>query len=253
LLQKDKDMLGTLNKTIDLLETFNSNDLFQSIEKMSETTGYPKTTVFRIVQTLVARGWMVQDKKTKKYGMSFGLLRYGKLVTTGNNLITICDPIMKKIRDALNETVVLSVHGGSDYSICIHVLNNNQFIRFAHEIGAKIPLFAGTVGRCILAFGPESFLYDYIERVELKRLAKNTILDKKQLLQEVKTTREKGYGISLSEVNDNTMSICVPLFDKSGNFLACMNVASLEEKDSPQYRSTVLRLLNEAAEEIRAL
>lgn len=243
MIEKSKDTLNSINKMIDILETFDSDNLILGIEEMSKLTGYPKTTVHRIVQTLVERNWLVQDQTTKKYGLGFGTLRYEKLIKSSNNLINIFDPIMKKIRDELNETVVLSVYDGGIHSMCIHVIKNNHFIQFAHHVGAKMPLYAGAVGRCILAFNKKINVLEYLEKIELKRLTDNTITNKEEFLKEINKTRENGYAISISEVNTSTLSICAPIIDNNNEFIACVNIACLDEKNTPEFKNKAINLL----------
>ena len=130
-LDKDKDLLSSLNKAIDLLDVFEDGDPFMSLDSLSAATGFPKPTVFRIAQTFISRGLMTQDPQTKKYGLGFGIMKYSRIVTSNTNLIAVCEPLMRHIRDEINESVVLSVRDNAGYSICVHVMKNHQFIQFS--------------------------------------------------------------------------------------------------------------------------
>jgi len=247
----EKDLLNTLIKAIDILDVYEDREAFLTLDTLSTVTGFPKPTVFRIVQTFISCGWMVQDAQTKKYGLSFVLLKYGRIVTSKNNLISIFDPVMQHIRDELNESVVLSVLDPSGYHICIHVVNNNQFIQFAHRLGKRMPLYAGGTGRCMLAFSPENFTKNYLDRTELKPFTHDTVTDREQLEKLIAQTRLDGYCISRGEVNENTESLSVPILSGSGDLIACMNIASLPRTGDLAYYEKAIPLLQEATKIIQ--
>lgn len=252
-MDREKDLLSSLNKAIDLLDVFENGEPFMSLDSLSAATGFPKPTVFRIAQTFISRGLMVQDSRTKKYGLGFGLMKYSRIITSNTNLIAMCEPLMRQVRDQINESVILSVRDNAGYSICVHVMKNNQFIQFGHHVGQRKPLYAGSVGRCILAFSSQKFVQDYLNRTELIKLASNTITNPDTLMDEIKKVREAGFCISQNEVNENTKSISIPLLDKEGEFVACINIASLPNEDDATYEQRAVALLKEAAEKFREL
>lgn len=252
-MEKDKDILSTLNKAFDLLDVFEYGEPYMSLESLSAATGFPKPTVFRIVHTLISRGLMTQDPQTKKYGIGFGIMKYGRMVSSSTNLIAKCEPLMQHICDEIGEMVVLSVRDNAGYSICLHVIKNDQFIQFAHRVGQRMHLYAGSVGRCILAFSSEKFVSDYLDRTPLEQLASGTITTREHLMAEIARTRRDGVCISESEVNENTKSISVPLLDRNGDLVACMSLASLQKSRDQLYNQQAIALLTEAAEQFLQL
>lgn len=243
----EKGLLNTLIKAVEILDAYEDREAFLTLDTLSTVTGFPKPTVFRIVQTFISCGWMVQDVQTKKYGLSFGLMKYGRIVTNRSNLISIFDPLMQQLRDELNESIVLSVLDPSGYHICIHVVNNNQFIQFAHRLGKRMPLYAGGTGRCMLAFSSQSFTKNYLDKTDLKPFTNNTVTDRVKLEQMIAQTRKDGYCISRGEVNENTESLSVPILSRSGDLIACMNIASLPREGDTAYYKKAIPLMKEAA------
>lgn len=247
----EKELLSSLNKAIDVMDAYNDRDAFLSLDALSSITGFPKPTVFRIVQTFVSRGWMVQNPRSKKYGISFGMMKYARIATNDSNLIAAAEPHMIHIRNELNESVVLSVLDQSGYHVCIKVINNNQFVQFAHQVGKRMPLYAGGTGRCMLAFCSRKYREHYLDNTEFKKLASGTITDRKEIDRLINDVICKGYCISRNEVNENTESLSVPILSRDGELVACMNIASLIKSGNEEYYEKAIPMLKEAALKIR--
>jgi DNA-binding IclR family transcriptional regulator len=92
------------------------------------------------------------------------------------------------------------------------------------------------MGKAILAFLPEKERDDLLDRLELKKFASKTIVDRDELVAELLRTRERGYAIDDNEMEDNVRCVGAPIFDHMRRPIAAMSVSG------PAYRMTLERL-----------
>ena len=64
-----------LDRTLDILELLSSADKGLSLSALSQQLDLPKNAVFRITQTLMARGYLDRDAKTKEFELTSKLMR----------------------------------------------------------------------------------------------------------------------------------------------------------------------------------
>lgn len=238
---KDRDLVASLQKAIRIISTYSEDKTLQSIEQLSKSTGFPKTTVHRIVQTLVLEGWMIQDSYSKRYGLGYGLLGLEKLVLLHENLIKICDPYMRMLKDSLNETVTLSVLD-KDHSLCIHKIDTEHYIKLTSKVGATMPLYAGSTAKCLLAFQDDSFIREYLENTDLIPFTKNTVTDPEQIFKDLQEIRKQGFSKSESEVDMDTFTVSVPIIDKKSNVFACISISCPTYRYSKELEEEMIRL-----------
>jgi IclR family KDG regulon transcriptional repressor len=238
---KDKDIVSSLQKAIKIINTYSEDDMLQSIEQLSKRTGYPKTTVHRIVQTLVLEGWMIQDSYSKRYGLGYGLLGLEKLVLLHENLIKICDPYMKKLKDTLNETVTLSVLE-KDHSLCIHKIETEHHVKLTSKVGSTMPLYAGSTAKCLLAFQDDSFIREYLYNTELIQFTNKTVTDPEQIIKDLLEIRKQGYSKSESEVDVDTFTVSVPIINKKSNVFCCISISCPTYRYSKKLEEDMIRL-----------
>jgi IclR family transcriptional regulator, KDG regulon repressor len=246
---RDKELIASIQKAIRIIETFSEDDILQSIQELSEKTGYAKTTVFRIVQTLVHEGWMIQDFYSKRYGLGYGLLGYEKLVMVQESLIKICDPIMRRLRDELNETVTLVIIE-RDHGRCIHKIESEHHIKLISKVGKTIPLYAGATAKCILAFQDKNYIENYLDKTVLEEFTEYTIVDKSKLMKELRKIKDRGYAESESEVDKDTFTVSAPVFTKGISAIGCISVSCPKYRYNEEIEQKMVSLTLEAVGEI---
>src|SRR3546814_6733093 len=71
--------IAVLNRAIDILAVFNHSRPNLSLREIVAAAKLPKTTVFRILSTLVERDLCSFDPETGEYSLGFAFLRYADI------------------------------------------------------------------------------------------------------------------------------------------------------------------------------
>jgi len=149
--------MKSLLKAIDIIDAVARTDS-AGIRELSSMTGFPPSTIHRIVTTLMDRHYLRQDPFTKRYSLSYRFLELGSQVQHQFNLISIARPHLERLMAEAKETVNLAVQDGDSVVYLDCVQSNYSMLQLFTKPGARVPLYATAVGKMFLSRMPESEL-----------------------------------------------------------------------------------------------
>ncbi|KAF6511418.1 MULTISPECIES: IclR family transcriptional regulator [Geobacillus] len=239
-----------MNKTV--LKTKELLDLFLDCERLTlpemvERLQMPKTSVYRMAQSLVALGFL--QKRGDHYELGLALLTFGSLVAERLDIRRVALPVMERLKEATNEAVNLVIRDG-DEALYIEKVETSEPVRVYTKVGRRAPLYAGACPRALLVFMDEKEQARYLERTKLVKIAKNTVTDKQALRRQLEEDRKRGYTVSYSELENYSAAVAVPIFNHEGAAIAGLSVAGPEQRFLPDDVARIVPLLRQAAMEI---
>ncbi|MED3778156.1 IclR family transcriptional regulator [Geobacillus stearothermophilus] len=229
-----------MNKTV--LKTKELLDLFLDCERLTlpemvERLQMPKTSVYRMAQSLVALGFL--QKRGDHYELGLALLTFGSLVAERLDIRRVALPVMERLKEATNEAVNLVIRDG-DEALYIEKVETSEPVRVYTKVGR----------RALLVFMDEKEQARYLERTKLVKIAKNTVTDKQALRRQLEEDRKRGYTVSYSELENYSAAVAVPIFNHEGAAIAGLSVAGPEQRFLPNDVARIVPLLRQAAMEI---
>ncbi|CAI8863054.1 HTH-type transcriptional regulator KipR [Brevibacillus sp. IT-7CA2] len=212
-------------KTLEFLEYFIQNSEL-SLAELVELSDMPKSTVFRILQTLEMRGFVSKTTthNPPKYQLGLKLLEFGNIVAQRLEIRKIALPYMQQLRDTVDEAVNLIIRD-QDVGVYIEKVDTRQYVRVYTQVGRKSPLYAGACPRILLSFLPDHEIEELLNRVDMKKISPDTNIDKDLLWQWIHDARENGYTVSYGELEPDSAAIAVPIRDFTGQVIAGLSLA----------------------------
>jgi DNA-binding IclR family transcriptional regulator len=241
--------IAVLNRAVEIMNVFSPGRPSMSLKEITEATGLPKSTVFRILSTLVSHEFCDLDPHSGEYSLGFALVRLADIRRRQANLHTVALPVMRDIRNKLNETIVLAVRAG-DTRVHIDSLEGLQAMRRTADLGVHAPLYAGASSKVLLAGLEDDEIEDYLARTELQQLQKSTIATKEELRAEIRSIRKKGYAESKGELVAGGGAIAVPIKDFDGRTIAALDVLTPQHRYSAEHRDRCIAVMTEGALQI---
>jgi DNA-binding IclR family transcriptional regulator len=238
--------IEVLTRAINVLSVFGHARPQLSLSEIVAAVRLPKTTVFRLLSSLVERDLCEFDPQTGKYSLGFELVRLADIRRRQTNVHDVAIPVMRDIRNEVNETVILSVRSG-DFRVHIDFVEGLHPMRRMADLGVRAPLYAGAASKVLLAGMEDDDIDAYLSRTELAPLQRTTITDKTVLWREIRTIRKRGYAESKGEIFTGGGALAAPLKDFSGKIVAVMDILTPENRYTPQHRERCITLLLEGA------
>ncbi|MBW1996478.1 MAG: IclR family transcriptional regulator [Deltaproteobacteria bacterium] len=234
-----------------ILLAFTDENVELGTMEMTQLLGMNKATISRIVSSLLDYGFLSRNPQTRKFRLGSSIVRLGLAVNRSvkKNMVFVAKPFIDRLRDDIDETVVLNIRFGKDI-IVSYIADNRRRLRVNIELGEISPPHAGASGKAIYAFMPKPFVEELFSR-QLPRLTPNTMTDPEELKTQFEIIRERGYAFDKEEVEPGFNAVASPVFDFEGNPIAAVGVVGISpgisswEDDHP-----IIPLLKEIAREI---
>ncbi len=212
-----------LERGLEILEALRHHADGLGINEAARLLEIPVNSAFRILNTLLQFGYVQRDVKSKKFTLSTKLFTIACDHASETTLIEVALPVMRELRDALKETVVVSVLSGQEGIVLEQVPGLHSF-RFVCDSGARQALHASASTKAILAFLPEADRNVVLKGMSMPQLTGNTITTREKFLQELRQVKVDGYALDRAEALEGVHCVAAPVFDRQGNPLAAVTV-----------------------------
>ncbi len=194
-----------------------------SLRDLSEQLGLHKSTVYRLLQTLSAHRFVVQDPLTKQYRVGLRLFELANHVIAKIEVRTQALPELKALSQQTNETVHLAVLDEGDV-VYIDKQETQHTIRMYSAIGKRAPAHCTALGKVLLAYLPEEEVECIAREKGLKAFTENTITSLQALKHHLAMVREKGYAIDDAEHELGIRCVACPIRDHTGEVIAAVSL-----------------------------
>ena len=218
----------TTEKVTKIFEMFSINKPEWGVTELSSELDWSKSVTHRILSTLENSGFLQQNKDTSKYQLGYRLIELGSIARQNIELIDLAREEMKDLSKKTGETVLLDIPDGIK-TICIDKVESNANIKFTCGIGKPVPIYAGALGKAILAYYPEEKINNVINTGLIKH-TDNTTDDAEELKKELHVIKQRGYSMTKGEWNPGALGVASPIFDHQENVIASIGVLG------PEYR-----------------
>lgn len=238
-------------RTLDILALMTSRESPMTFTDISLALSLPRSSLHGLLSTLTETGWLTYDPPTRSYGLGIRTLEAGNAYLRTQNLPTRARPFMERIRDALDETVQLSVLDGR-FNVYVDKVDGQQALVLASAVGRRLPAHATGVGKVLLAGLDQTALERLVGGVTLERFTPHTLTGKAALYRRLQTIREAGYGTDEEEYTIGVRCVAVPIRDLREQVVAAMSVSVPVIRFDEKSSARALTLLFEASAQLSA-
>lgn len=227
--QKPNYPIKVLKKAFSVLDTLLKNNVPMSMTEISEELHFYPSTIHRILDTLKYGGYVEQDQSTQKYQLGLKLVELGLVRLNNIDLLKEAKPTIKELSKKCDETVHLAILEDTNV-LYLAKEESSQTIRMISHVGMRAPLHCTALGKVLLAYLPTDKREDILNRIELTQLTENTIIDKKQLIEELNRIAQKGFALDREENEKDVRCVAAPVKDYNRKVIAAISISG------PSYR-----------------
>lgn len=239
---------GASHKTLRVLEAALLEERFTDIVAES---GLPKSTVHRILGTLVAEGFVIGDAESGyRAGPRFMTLAGRAL--SGVDISQLAQPIVDRLVAAVDCTVHVGAVAGDEMVYIIRTDSSKPY-RMRSRVGLAIPMHSTGMGKAAMASWDDDAVREYAERTGLPSRTEHTITDVDRLVEALAGVREKGYALDLSENELGTVCVAAPIRNHTGGVTHGLSISSIALEHPGTSIETLAPHAVEAADEISRL
>lgn len=222
----DKNFIAVTQRVFAVLEALSQQPKSGvPLEEITQISGLPKTTVFRLLYSMHKLGFVEQDPDTGLYSLSGRFFELGSNALPYQRLTVLARPLMQTLLLSFGESVNLAVPrlGGAIY---IAVLESPKPHRVAASVGGFSFLHSTSVGKCIAAYLPSEDVDQQLLRHGMPPLTPTTIISRQGLEEELARVRTEGVAVDNEENVQGIICVGGPIFAASGHHpIAAMSVS----------------------------
>jgi IclR family pca regulon transcriptional regulator len=249
----DRDYrISAVEKGFQVLDAFAERPHRFTLSEIAAATGLSTNQAFRVLQTLVAIGYVRQESEGKAYRLGPRAFALVPALYHGDELLVAGRDALDAAHSQTGEMISLIVLERGEATICVDARERGQVGVLASGIGSHSAfLHAGAAGKLLLAFLPDEAVTRYLATNQpLHRFTDQTIGAAEELRAAVRAIRRQGNAVSLGEVAEGMYGIAAPVRDRRGEVVAAVALAASLAGSRPAERDRHLAVVIEAARRI---
>jgi DNA-binding IclR family transcriptional regulator len=249
---RNATQIKSVVRTLTLIEALSAHPGGASITALAVELSLPKSSVFRMLNTLLDFGYVRQDPTTERYSLGPRLLRLAASVEHGSDVRTLAQPLLVELSKLTTETVHLALPVG-DHMVYIDKIDSPRAVVMASRIGQQVPLHSSALGKAYLSALPPDERRAVVESLPLERHTERTLADVNALLADLQTCARRGFAIDNVENEEGVRCIGAAITDERQSPLAALSVSAPASRFSlsaarrlgPQCAATAARISRE--------
>jgi IclR family pca regulon transcriptional regulator len=246
--RRNDQFVEAFAKGLQLIRSFPVQRDTATLAEVAQAADMPRATARRMLLTLVELGYVAQD--ADRFRLTPKLLDLGFVYLNSIPVYRSAQDVLEALADEINELCSLSVLDGGETVYLVHV-QGREFLRRGMGVGTRLPAYATSFGRVLLAALPAPQRQAVLEASRLERLTPNTTTDVTALLRAIEQAGRDGYCLVVEELVAGVIGMSVPVKDRRGKVVAAagisFNPARFKKREAVE---VCLPRLREAAEKI---
>ncbi len=229
------DGTASLEKAMDVLDAIGAAPQGLSQTELSARLAVPRTTLYRLLATLVARGMIRRDPLRRVYCLGFKCFELARKAHANPDLVAAASQELRALRDLTGETSYLAVLDGLEV-LSLERCDGAHSQRSQSVLGQRKPLHCTSQGKAILSALDDAARDALVREIPLTALTPRSITDRRRLQAEIRITAARGWSVDDEEIVLGVRCVGAPVVDAAGKVRGAISVAG------PAFRMTIARV-----------
>lgn len=219
------ETLGSVASAARILREFGKGNTQLGVSQLARRMGLSKSTVHRVVWTLVAEGLLEKVPETGLFRLTTTMSSLGASAETAHRLHESATIPLDQLRAVTDGTLHVAILDGVDV-LYIERREGPGAISVFRAVGSRNLAHVTSTGKVLLAALPPEQQRRTVEHMRLTPKTPRSITSRSAFLAELATVRRQGFGENRGESAPNMASIAAPIRDPLGRVVAAVSVAA---------------------------
>jgi IclR family KDG regulon transcriptional repressor len=226
---KPASIVKSADRVLDIFELFAEHKEDMSLMDISRKLELPTSSTYKILQNLLARGYLETDSHEKMFRLGQKLFEIGARYVQNISLTEAFQRVARPIVEEINETVYLAIRSG-DKILYIAEQQSSQPVRFVSHVGMKLPLHSTALGKVLLSSMNNEEIHQLYPTNELGVMTESTIKDLNILMEQLEQVRKTGLAYSRGETILGIHCIAAPVYNIHQEIIAAISISILSAR-----------------------
>lgn len=221
--REQPEVIDSVAKALGLLQVFSQSNPTLTISKAAELAQLTRPTARRILLTLTHLGFAQNDGR--QFSLTPKVLRLGFGYLAALPYWETAQPHLRQLAKDFEESCSIATLDGEEI-VYLARIPANRSMAISLSTGSRLPAYATSLGKVMLAWLPADQLDDYLHRVELKALTPTTITNPDRLRSALAEVKKIGFAVVDGEREVGVRSAAAPIKNRNGSVVAAINVSA---------------------------
>jgi DNA-binding IclR family transcriptional regulator len=198
------------------------------VSEIADRTDLPKSTVSRLLGTLVEVGAVEQSDALGVYGLGELLIQLAASASPGRNLVTIARPHLIELVDEIDEAGGLGILDGNDVFYLDQVDGSHE-VQVRDWTGESVAAHVVSSGLVLMAGASRKIRESFVNS-ELEAWTDNSITDRALVGHRLDEVARAGFVWVYEEMSEGLNSVAAPIVNPAGTVIAAIHA------HGPSYR-----------------
>jgi DNA-binding IclR family transcriptional regulator len=212
-----------LERGLRILAEFSAREPVLGAPELSKRIGIPRTTTFRLLQTLEALGFLERANGDRHFRLGVAVLRLGFEYLSSLELTDFGTPVLERLRDATGLSTHLLIRDGRDVVFVAKAQTHEpMFSSVKVHVGTRLPAHATVHGQVLMGDLTLDELRALYPEPQLERFTERTPATVDELSERVRESAALGYALSEASFERGISVVTAPVRDQSGRIAAAI-------------------------------
>jgi DNA-binding IclR family transcriptional regulator len=214
-----------LERGLRILAEFSAREPVLGAPELSKRIGIPRTTTFRLLQTLEALGFLERANGDRHFRLGVAVLRLGFEYLSSLELTDFGTPILERLRDATGFTAHLVIRDQRDVVFVAKAQSHqSMFSSVKVQVGTRLPAHATVHGHVLMGDLTPGALRELYPEKKLEQFTERTPATVDELYERVRECAAAGFAVSEASFERGISVVTAPVRDQSGKIVAAVTV-----------------------------
>jgi DNA-binding IclR family transcriptional regulator len=237
-----------LERGLRILQLFDRSRKVIGAAEMARALQIPRSTAFRIAQTLEHLGFLVRENEAYRVGPA--VLRLGFEYIASLEFTELARPIVERLRDESGFSAQLVIRDGREVVVVLKAMAQTTFSSNVN-VGTRMPAHATILGRVLLADADDRSLAALYPGATLPKVSSKSPKSLGELKRLLREDRARGYGVSESFFEQGISAVAAPVRDGTGAAIAAISITAQRPNLEPaELRERLVKRVLRAARDL---
>lgn len=195
---------------LDLLEFFAQHGKPASLADVSKHFGWPRSSTFNLMSTLSARGYLFEPDGRGRFYPTPRWLVIAQTISSAEPIPETLSRLAHELSEATGETLCIGTATGMSV-VFLEVIQSNARIRYAAEVGQRIPLHATASGQAIISQWSPRQRSMLLRKVVFERYGSGTPMSVEAVEDQIRAGLFRGWFRSASNYSVELGGVSLPV------------------------------------------
>jgi DNA-binding IclR family transcriptional regulator len=239
-------LVGAVVNAVDILGYLAAAKEPLGVTKIARELNINRSTCFNILRTLAARKLVDFDAPTRTYRLGLGVVGLARAAFEADRAAESIRSAMARVASRFSVTASMWRRTSPARMTLISVVENQSAISIRMNLGHRLPILAGALGRLMAGYGQvgSDELRPYYDEVTWQNPPGFTTF-----LEEAQMAAERGWAVDKGTLVRGALTIAVPVFaNPEGRIDITVNASMFELQHSPDTLAAIAAELQDVAE-----